>query len=351
MSKPKQPNLVPINKSPLYRIGKKADLARILQTTPSELRALQKGENYKEWRKREPGRKDRLIEEPLPRLAAIQQRLHSVIRRIETPPWLMSGRLGVSAIDNALLHHAEAWVINVDIDSFFQSTKREFVIECFKAEFDMVGDVATMLADLVTYKGHIPTGTSTSQDMAYWAYQKLFNRIHAAAAAQDIAMSLWVDDITFSRDIPFPKKWTRDVNKMLTPVDLRLNFAKTKYYAANEHKMITGSAVDPSGGLRVKNSKRTEIRELIGRRSVEELSLSETRSLLGKLAAQRRNESDFFDGIYQRCRAHLKQLLTSTVESRKSLILNGSHFRLGTTSGISSGPSRASPALRRVGTG
>ena len=47
----------------------------------------------------------------------------------------------------------------------------------------------------------------------------------------------------------------------------------------------------------------------------------------------------------------LNYVLTSTVESRKSLILAGSHFRLGTTSSISSGPSRASPALRRVGTG
>ena len=308
MSKTKQPKSVPIYKSPLFRIGKKSDLANNFGLTPGELRALAKGSNYKEWWKREPSRKKRLIEEPLPRLAAVQKRLHRQIKQIETPNWLMSGKEGVSAIDNALLHHSEAWVINVDIDSFFQSTKREFVFRCFQLEFEMTSDVASLLADLVTYKGHIPTGTSTSQDMAYWAYRKTFDRIHGAAVAESISMSLWVDDITFSRGKQFPRGWTRDVNDMLKPVDLKLKFAKTKRYAAYEHKTITGSAIRPDGQLQVKNSKRAEIKELIGRRAVEELSLSETRSLLGKLTAQRRNEPDFFEGIYRRCRAHLKQL-------------------------------------------
>ena len=249
-----------------------------------------------------------MIEEPSPDLARVQKRLHSELRKVETPPWLMSGKRGIRPQDNALAHCGTVYVVNVDIEAFFQSTKREFVYRCFERQFGMTDDVASLLADLVTYNGHIPTGTSTSQLVAFWAYKQTFERIESLCESNKIVMTLWVDDVTFSSSTPFPANWTRDINKFLVAVDLCLKTKKTQRYTAKEYKTVTGSAISPEGEILVRNTKRTEILSLVSGRRVEELSLMESRRLFGKLASQRQNEPDFFNSMYARCKAHIKRL-------------------------------------------
>lgn len=304
----KLPKNLPINKSALYRLGTKRDLARLLNVSVPSLKRLAADLSYREWYQKQKNGKLRLIEEPLSDLADIQERLLGELRKIETPSWLMSGKRGIRPQDNALVHYGTFFVVNVDIEAFFQSTKREFVYRCLQRNFGIIDDVASLLADLVTYKGHIPTGTSTSQIMAFWGYRQTFARIEKLCESQNIVMTLWVDDITFSRSTPFPANWHRDINKILAAVELRLKPSKTKRYSAVEYKIVTGSAISPDGRILVRNAKRAEILSLISDRRIEELSLTEVRSLFGKLAAQRQNEPAFFNSMYARCKAHIKRL-------------------------------------------
>lgn len=263
-----------------------------------------------------------MIEEPTHELARAQKRLHILFRRVETPPWLKSGKRGIRSQDNALAHSGERFLINVDIESFFQNTKREFVYRCLQREFQIRDDVASLLADLVTYKGHIPTGTSTSQVMAFWAYRQTFERLHRLCETKGIAMTLWVDDITFSSTTPFPKRWVQCVNKMLKSVDLRLKMKKTKRFSRREYKIVTGSGISPTGRIKVKNEKRKEILDLIKHRRIEDLSLKEARSLFGKLASQRQNEPAFFSQIYNRCKAHIRMLSARKAQSNIPMMIN-----------------------------
>lgn len=300
--------ILPIERSAFYRLGRKKDLAALLGISVPEIKRLASDSNYKEWPRKQKNKKLRLIEEPLPYLGSVQKRLHTLFRKVETPPWLKSGKRGIKPQDNALAHFGDAFIVNVDIEAFFQSTRREFVYRWFQREFQMRNDVASLLADLVTYKGHIPTGTSTSQIMAFGAYKQTFERIERLCSSKGIIMSLWVDDITFSSPRPFPNRWTRDINKILGQVSLRLKMTKTKRYSRQEYKVITGSAVTPAGFLKVRNEKRKEILDLLEARRVEDFSLPEARSLFGKLASQRQNETTFFNSIYDRCKAHIKNL-------------------------------------------
>ena len=224
----KPPKSLPIEKSALYRLGTKKDLAGLVNVSVPSMKRLATGSNYREWHRKQKSGKLRLIEEPLPDLGRVQQRLHEQFRKVETPSWLMSGKRGTRPQDNALAHCRIVFVVNVDIEAFFQSTRREFVYRCLQRKFGMIDDVASLLADLVTYKGHIPTGTSTSQLMAFWAYKQTFERIEKLCESKNIVMTLWVDDITFSSAVPFPENWTRDINKVLTAVELRLKKNKTK---------------------------------------------------------------------------------------------------------------------------
>ena len=304
----KPPKYLPIERSALYRLGTKRDIARLLGVSVPVMKRLAADSNYREWLQKQKNGKLRTIEEPLPELARVQKRLHNELRKVETPRWLMSGKRGIRPQDNALAHCGIVYVVNVDIEAFFQSTKREFVYRCFQRQFGMTDDVASLLADLVTYNGHIPTGTSTSQLIDFWAYRPTFERIESLCGPNKIVMTLWVDDITFSSSTQFPANWTRDINKLLGAVDLRLKTKKTQRYTAGEYKTVTGSAISPEGNILVKNAKRAEILCLVSGRNIGELSLAEARSLFGKLTSQRQNEPTFFNSMYARCKSHIKRL-------------------------------------------
>lgn len=302
-------SLHPIERSSLYRLGRKKDLSRLLGVSLTDLKKLASDENYKEWSKKQTGKKDRVIEQPLPPLEVVLGRLHMLLSRIETPPWLLSGKKGVKPSDNARYHLKNGHMINVDIEGFYQNARREFVYRAFIHEFGQAHDVASLLANLVTYKNHIPTGTATSQIIAFWAYKKTFERIYGLCKSHDILMTVWVDDITFSSQKPFPKDWVKNIQSMMKQVGLSLKTAKTKSYSPKCYKIATGSAISPEGDIRVKNEKRHEILEVIKDKRVELLPLKNARQVLGKLVAQRQNEPEFFSNLYARTKKRVQILL------------------------------------------
>lgn len=313
-----QPKYIPIQKSKLYRLGRKKDLAELLGISLAEFKDLVLDTNFEEWTKEQKG-KGRLIEEPIPRLAVVLSRLHMFISQIETPGWLMSGKKRIKPRDNAEIHRQNPYMITVDIAAFYQSTKREFIYLAFKNIFGQTDDVASLLASLVSYKGHIPTGAATSQLIAFWAYRQTFERLHSLCVANGVTMSVWVDDITFSSSKPFSKSWVSDVQGIVRKVDLSLKTKKTRKYTAIEYKITTGSAISPDGRILVKNEKRKEILDLLKGKRIEALSLKETRTIFGKLVSQRQNEKDFFDSVYFRLKKRLKILEKSAKKSAKKV--------------------------------
>lgn len=100
----------------------------------------------------------------------------------------------------------------------------------------------------------------------------------------------------------------RDVEGILAEGKLFLKHQKTKKYKSSDHKVATGSAISPSGELRVKNAKRKEILDILKGRRVEDLGLKEAQSLIGKLVSQRQNEAKFFNNLYLRARERLRVL-------------------------------------------
>jgi RNA-directed DNA polymerase len=307
-----------IEQSWLYRLGRKRDLAGLLDLSVGELKALSTDENFKEWTKKgKNGAKDRLIEQPHSPLKTALSKLHRILRSVETPPWLMSGKRNIKPRDNAEVHRYNGYMLSVDIAKFYQSTRREFVYLTFKNDFQQTDDVASLLANLVTYKGHIPTGTSTSQLIAFWAYRRTFERIHKLCASNGIIMTVWVDDVTFSSSKPFPKNWEKDIGKIVNSVALSLKHEKTKEYLPLEYKVATGSAISPTGEIRVKNQKRKEIIDILKGRRVETLPLKIARALFGKLTSQRQNEGDFFPSVHMRCKKRVQKLQKRRVSQKK----------------------------------
>lgn len=246
----------------------------------------------------------RNITAPDKRIKEIQTRILQLLRNVERPAWLISGEKGKCYIDNGKRHLNSKYFLTMDIKKFYDNCSREYVFLFFKNRLKMAGDLAGLCTDIVTYDGGIPTGCPTSQIIAYYAYENMFNEIYKVACQHECEYTVYVDDMTFSSAEPF------DVNQMKKEVDCILRkyghkpkYKKVKYYSKGKSVPITGTIVTGQHELKVPNrlQKRVyddfqELKSLDGK----ELSDDEVRklnSLKGRIQASRNIEDGKFPEI------------------------------------------------------
>ena len=109
----------------------------------------------------------RKIEEPKLRLQAVHGRIHDLLSRIELPAYVHSVRKGRSYITNARDHVGRGELVKIDVEKFYPSVKRAAVFGFFHEEMQCAGDVAGLLARLLTIDGHLPTGSKSSPILSY----------------------------------------------------------------------------------------------------------------------------------------------------------------------------------------
>jgi hypothetical protein len=126
----------------------------------------------------------------------------------------------------------------------------------------MSTDIATILTSLVTYEGRIPTGTPTSQLVAFLSYKDIFTKIYEICKEQDIIFSLYVDDITLSSNKIINKNIKYKINSLLNLSDLNIKKSKTKFFSKKTNKSVTGTIIDTNKKVRLENKKRKEIIDL-----------------------------------------------------------------------------------------
>ncbi len=288
----------PVNKSPFYRLRNKTKLANLLQLPKTELLQLVKHPTYNCFWRKEEGRKPRYIEEPTDKLKAVHRRIHRLLSRIETPPYLFSGKWGISHIDNAAFHSQNDFFLTLDIERFYPSSKAEYVFRFFRYVMLMTDDVAGLMAKLVTYEGHIPTGSSLSQSIAYHSYSKMFDTLNKLARPKGITFSLYVDDMVFSSSRPIAKSFLKEIRQRLQSVELTLKSAKIRFGSPKDFKVVTGAAITPGKQLAIPNKLRKKIADQL--KQGHDVSLFSERkviSLSGRVDAARRIEPTSYDSL------------------------------------------------------
>ena len=232
----------PLHDSVFYKLSNKKRLANLLSTTPQELKSLVGRDNYRCFTQTTNG-KPRLIQEPLPKLDKIHSRVASLLCRIETIDGLHSGKKGRSNISNARAHLGLGKkVITADIKSFFPSTTRKNVFDFFYNSMRCAPDIADLLSKVLTYDDHVPTGSRISMPLAYFANKKMFDEIESAAGKCGAMITIYVDDLTFSGAM-LQKNFIGRLETIAKKYGHKIHPAKTRFYAANEVKLITGAAI------------------------------------------------------------------------------------------------------------
>jgi len=247
----------------------------------------------------------RSIQSPNRDLKTIQKRILKLLQKIERPNWLISGEKGKSYIDNGKAHLDAKYALTVDIKSFYGNCSREYVYSFFHERMQMDGDVAGIITDIVTYQNGIPTGTPTSQMIAYYAYEDMFNEISKVANKYNCTFTLYVDDMSFSSTGYFKHKTLiSEIDIILRKYGHKLKSSKIKYYGKHQSKIITGTVVTQNNTLKVPNRNQKKIYDnfqeikvikCITKNNQQELKLYKT--LRGQLTSAQGIEDSIFPEV------------------------------------------------------
>lgn len=170
-------------------------------------------------------------------------------------------------------------------------------------------DVAVVVTKLVTYEGRIPTGTPTSQLIAFLSYKDIFTKIYENCKEEGIIFSLYVDDITLSSNKIIPKSIKNKLNYLLNLKELNIKKSKTRFYSKNSNKSVTGTIIDYKKHIKLENKKRKEIinlyKECINSQT---FSIEKLVKLKGKMNDANQVEKNIFSTIANYLKKHQKEI-------------------------------------------
>lgn len=254
--------------------------------TPDDIAALaNNAENYNLFVKNsKDGRKPRPIQEPKRKLQAIHARIHKLLSRVTVPPYLHSAVKGRSYLSNASAHARDVPVIKIDVKKFFPSVPRVAVYRFFHESLRCRRDVAGLLADLLTFNARLPTGSSASPIIAFYAFKPMFDAVDALAKAHNLTMTCYVDDMVLSG--PGATKGVLfEVRKIIAQFGLKSH--KAHAFGPSEPKVVTGVCVAVEG-QRVPNRLHLKIKngfDALAATTAPDARTKILRPLLGRLEA------------------------------------------------------------------
>ena len=308
------------NICPLYSLKSKKTLIKLL------------GINNKQFFKQEyivshifPRVDGRLIEAPCDELKRIQTSIKNYLNMLDYPKEVFSGVKKRSYIDNAKLHVGPKLrrIYKIDLTAFFPSISRDTVYRFFKHDMNCSPDVSTILTNFTTVdlsksssknmedvhaflnrKGvscynHLISGSPCSQILSYLVNQRMFHEIERLAIANNITISIYVDDITFSSENRISQTFKKQIHEITQKYGYQISEKKVKFYTKKYPKLITGVVISKNGNLTIRNAMRHNIITEFNKLQKDPYNDACRKRLRGLLIAARQVDSNAFPTIYQ----------------------------------------------------
>ncbi|NIK47833.1 reverse transcriptase family protein [Variibacter gotjawalensis] len=252
MPKAKSSKKLKLEECFLHSVASPVDLARRLLIDLPDLERLANADHrFKQW----TTKKGRKIQEPVRELQVVHGRVMRLLSAVEPPLYLYSAVAGRSYITNARQHVGAYPTVKLDLQKFFPSVKRAAIRNFFVREMKCAGDVASILAKILTCNGALPTGSRASSIMSFYAFKSMFDELGDLAIANNCTMTVYVDDIAISGEGARPRLLVK-ARRIIARYGLKSH--KTKFFQALQARIITGVVVDPAG-IALPHSRRVQI--------------------------------------------------------------------------------------------
>jgi hypothetical protein len=238
--------LYSLEKSPLFKLKSRKRLLQLLGLQLSYTRINEIADDttpyYRCFKQKTKKGKERDVAQCLGDLALIQERLQSLMRRVELPEYLFSKR-HCSPKANAEYHSANDYVLTIDLKNFYPSCKVDRLASSLHYHFEQEGDISRLLAKLMTLNGCIPQGSTTSSIAAFITNKSMFDEIFSICQKKGLKFSVFVDDLTISSKQSFSVELRDQIIQVIRKNGMPVNYKKIKYFKPYHHKHVTGHAI------------------------------------------------------------------------------------------------------------
>ena len=153
---------------------------------------------------------------------------------------------GRSFITNAQKHIGKRYLINIDLNDFFDSFHFGRVRGYFakSREFNCSEEVATTIAQIVCYKGRLPQGAPTSPFITNLIFNIVDRHIIKIAKKYKLLYTRYADDLSFStNDNSIKNKYSEFLSELeieLNRSGFEINHDKTRFTNNDSHQEVTG---------------------------------------------------------------------------------------------------------------
>lgn len=155
-----------------------------------------------------------------------------------------------SFITNAKIHRNKRFIINIDLENFFDSFHFGRVRGYFLKDrsFQLPSEVATVIAQLACYQGKLPQGAPTSPIITNLICNIFDVRISKLAKKYRLDYTRYVDDSSFSTNnkefLNVKNMFFEELEKEITYSGFSINKNKTRIQYRDSRQEVTGVVVN-----------------------------------------------------------------------------------------------------------
>ena len=244
--------------------------------------------------KRQTKNKLRTIEEPNEKLKQIQKSIANfLVKTYERPNYYFSIWENTSNILNAKQHCNKHYTLTLDIASFYQNTKEEYIEKFFREKLNFDSIALNTIIKVTSINGHLPTGAPSSPILSLLTHKEIFDEIYKKAVEENILFSLYLDDISISSDKPIPYDFIQFIKNKLHEHGLWLKTNKIKKFGYKS-KNITGIYINQAGQVKVPWRIEYAFIKKIKAKNIKDMNIEELQRCLGLVSYIQQIEKDKF---------------------------------------------------------
>jgi len=219
--------------------------------------------------------KSRNILAPSPGLKCIQKKLNQVLQCLYEPKESTNGFIaGRNIVRNARVHCKKRYVLNIDIENFFESVHFGRIRGMFMAHpYSLSETVARDLANICCCYKRLPQGAPTSPIISNMICSRMDAQLQYFAHSLHCMYSRYADDITFSTSTrEIHHQLVKEVSKIegkqkvvlgeelqniIQQNTFNINHDKTRLQLTNQRQSVTGLITN-----KIPNIKRKFVRQI-----------------------------------------------------------------------------------------